>query len=155
MDVFQYLSDWTLTYLKSRDAVSKKIIGSEKTSPRTAKISYTDKEVIVLIWPSLEDPLAGLKDVDTGAHLWITTLNNSKNIDMLLKYWEPFVGFMHLTICFVNPFSPQEQKWILKPHFHNKVADADSLRLGIMALTESVESIDDEIFAQKVQQVQS
>ncbi|MBN1646342.1 hypothetical protein JW868_04860 [Candidatus Woesearchaeota archaeon] len=66
----------------------------------------------------------------------IITLNTQKNVQIFIRQFSKYAQNLFLTIIFVNPSA--NQKWLIKPHVHNLVADKTSLKRGIMALSENV-----------------
>ena len=46
-----------------------------------------------------------------------------------------------LNMIFVNPFSQTDTKWIIYPFTHNRIADHDSLDVGLRSLAASVEPL--------------
>ena len=127
------LKEWAIGFLKHKDLFTKQILGIEDNNNQII-IKYKDRDVILLIAPTLYDSIEDVKD-----HMVIVTANKKVNLDCLIQNWHNLKNSPDLTIYFVNPDSSKEQKWVLKPYLHNKIADEDNFRGGLLTLFESVD----------------
>ncbi len=66
----------------------------------------------------------------------IVCLNTKANVDTLIRSWEEFSKPDNLTMVFANPET--NEKWLLKPHHHDKVADKKSLKQGLLSMSEAI-----------------
>ena len=53
----------------------------------------------------------------------------------------------------MNPFSATENKWVIHPHVHNRVADSESIKKGLKAMFKSVEATDLKKLAAKIRKL--
>ena len=58
-----------------------------------------------------------------------------------MKAWNKLILIRNLSLYFVNPFSKQEKRWVINPHLHHKISDAESLELGLNSLFIMVDPI--------------
>ena len=72
--------------------------------------------------------------VEKGAFR-VVTLNTAKNVDILVDRWQEFILFEDLTIIFAQPNRKHAQYWIIRPFFHNMIADPGNLRKGLKSLS--------------------
>jgi hypothetical protein len=127
------LKEWLILYLKNRDIILRKILNiSEKEDVVTIK--FKDKEQTFFILPSLSLP-----DLSKAQNPAIVCLNTKVNFNFLLTNWEKLASFKSLSLYFVNPKSRLEKRWILFPFTHHSIADNESLKLGLMAMFETVD----------------
>jgi len=130
------LKNWAREYLKNKDAFAKAIIEiQEKDQGLVAK--YKTKEETVLVKPVLDNSL----ELSTDSFISIVTLNKKENLNFLLTNWHSLAKYPRLTLYFVNPDSGTETKWIIRPQLHDKVADDDSLKTGLLSLFATVEEV--------------
>lgn len=128
MDTIKTLSDWLVLYLRNRDIMFKKIVSIEEKSNKVV-VKYKDKEACFVIQEML-----GIPSSDC-----IVCLNTKENLEFLIKNWEKFSSNKQLCIYFVNPFSKSEKRWILYPATHATIAEAESLKLGLYTMFETVD----------------
>ena len=142
-----FLQDLAETYTKNRDLIVKKILSIEKND-KGFLVKYKDKEVNFFIIPLLKglDFLNALKSED-----YITTvvLNTTENLDFLIKNWNSLCNYKNLSLCFVNPFSTTEKKWIIHPYIHSRICDESSLKQGLRSMFETVELVTNDLLKNK------
>lgn len=138
-----FLVDWAEKYIKNKDLVNRAL----------KEITHSDDEIAAkfehkvqrfVIVPELDDTNAVLKRLSQvkDSHLTLVTLNSQSNLDILIKYWHEFVDLgQKFSIFFVNPFSKTEKIWIIYPYIHQRIADEQSLALGLKAMFDVVEPI--------------
>jgi hypothetical protein len=120
------LTEWTKIFLKQRDLIKRDIADIIET-----------KEGFILHLKN-----GGSKQVFVTEELKIHTsdiiacLNTQHNLDYLVQNWKTFAEQKELLIIFAHP--GKNDKWLLKPHHHHKVADDESLKLGLQTMFESV-----------------
>lgn len=138
-----YLKDWAQRYILHRDINTKKISGITNSSQGfvVANRDGTSTNCFVLLSLKGFNP----KEIAPGQKSTIVfTLSNAQNIHEVHKAWDSLIQNPNLVLIFVNPFSGSEEKWTLKPYLHNQVCDRASLLLGLKAMAELVEPIDEE-----------
>ena len=144
-NVHSYLLDWTINFIKNRDALTKKIDGIEKDKEFNFSVKYKDgKEIFFIVKISIEDVDKILGKMNKEVHFCMITLNNKSNLGIIFNNWKKLIEYKFLSIYFVNPFSQLDKKWIIYPYTHNKICDEGSLELGLKSMFEVVEQINEE-----------
>lgn len=136
------------TYLKNKDLFFKRI---EKIEEKTDSlyIKYKQKETSIIAETKLDDEF--LKKLDSIKNISIVLLNTKANLDFLIKHWNEFAKHAQLIIYFANPYSRTEKIWTIMPHIHNKIADNESLTLGLKTMAENVDETTKEEFKKIVE----
>lgn len=135
----RYLLDFIKTYLKNKDLFFKRIESIEEKED-VLFIKYKQKEVELAAQVKLdENALENLGKMKNPA---IVTLNTKDNLNFLLKKWDEIAKHVQLTLYFTNPFSKTERIWTIMPHMHSRIADPQSLKLGLTTMFENVEEAD-------------
>jgi hypothetical protein len=129
------LKEWIVQFVKHRDIFRKSIEKIEEKGSEVI-VTYKNNYEHILISPILTDAVPKLDD---KRNMSIVTLNTKANLDSLLTNWQKLVQHASLTVYFVNPESQTEQKWIIRPHMHSKIADEDSLKPGLVSMFSMVE----------------
>lgn len=131
----EIILEWAKHYYKHRDTIFRKIDNMEQ-SPDKLTIMYKDGSVeVVLPSPDLEKvDLSKINPLTT-----VVTLNTKGNFNVLVDKWKQFAAAKDLKIIFFNSKSELEERWIIKPYFHNKIADEKSLKQGLKAMFETVQ----------------
>jgi hypothetical protein len=129
------LKEWIIEYVKNRD-VFRKSIKSIEDNGSDVVITYKSTIEHCVISPVLADVLS---DLDDKKNMVVVTSNKKENLKTLIDSWQTLINFPSLTIYFVNPKSTTEQKWVIRPHLHNKVADDDALKPGLQSIFSTVE----------------
>lgn len=155
VEAFDGLKQWALLYVKHRDINVKKIADIKDTDYGFLVANNDGTATSCVIQVLLGDINRGFIQATAAADkksVLIVTLSNDDNIRAAYRMWEVIAANPGLLIVFVNPFSSQEEKWVLKPFLHNKVCDRTSLLQGLKAMAELVEPIDAETMAMKIKQ---
>jgi len=124
----QDLKNWIIEFLKHKDIFTKSLVAI-KEKRHDVLVTYKDKEILYIVREDLSLAVEEVKD-----NVCIVTLNTRDNLDILIKHWHQLVKHPELTIYFVNTDSEAEKKWIIRPYLHNKIADEDSLKVGLSSL---------------------
>ena len=150
--IHSFLDEWTINFIKNKDIVAKKIEQIENGKDGfDLYIKYKDREHYYIIVPNLVDIDSITQRINDKFHFTIVTLNSKESFDALLKNWNKLVNFKFLSIIFVNPFSEIDKKWIIVPYTHHKICDESSLQIGLKAMFETVEPIEEEQLMAKLQ----
>ena len=129
------LKEWAIVFLKHKDMFTGRIKDIAEKDGKTI-IDYKDKRIELLIAPVLENSIKDIKD-----RMILVTENRKANLDCLIQNWHNLIGYPDLTIYFVNLDSSKEKKWVLKPYLHDKIADDENLKSGLVTLFESVDAV--------------
>ena len=124
------LKTWMINYLEHKDMMTNEI-KEIKDKDTSIEVVYENSSKEFLIQPELEN-------LDLTKEIGIVFLNNKENLDQVIKNWTSLKKNEHIIIYFVNP--EIDQKWILKPYIHAKIADQSTLKKGLKALAESIQS---------------
>jgi hypothetical protein len=130
------LRAWTEAYLRHRDLFEHKIasITPEGGEERGRLIvTHKDKSSFVCVVDDLtEASLEALKE----EQLLFVARNRKANVDFLLAHWARFAKHPTLKIVFANV--AHNEKWVIRPSTHDKVAEQESLALGLQTMHESI-----------------
>ena len=120
---------WIKTYLENKDMINNEIKKiSDKDNSIIIEYGNYSKEFIVE--PNLEN-------LDLNKNIGIVFMNNKYNLDQVIKKWTQLKKNENIIIYFVNPET--DQKWIIKPYIHSKIADQSTLKKGLKAIAESIQ----------------
>ena len=138
----QILTDWTINFIKNKDAILNTLEKIEKNKQGfELKAIYENKEEFIIIEAFIKDFDKLIERLDKDKYISIILFNNIENLNIIEENWNRFIDFEKLTIYFVNMFSTTDRKWIIKPHFHNKIIGERSLRSGLKSMFNMVEQI--------------
>jgi len=145
--IVKFLREWTVSYVKHRDMISKNIINIKQEQDKVV-VELKDKEQVFLIRPIINDSV--IQEINKDENIGIVTLNSKENFDFLIKNWNKLIKFEKLTIFFINPFSELDTKWFVSPYVHDRICDNDSLKLGLKTMFETVETITEKEILEKI-----
>ena len=129
------LIEWTIFYAKNKDII-KKEIKDYKILKNFVEFEYKDKKHTYHVYPELTRDAT---DISKDGWKTLVCLNKQKNLKFLLDNWKELIQNPKLSIIFVNPTS--ENRWIIFPHTHDKIAEKESLKAGLKTLFEGVEEV--------------
>jgi len=153
--VKDYLISWTITYLKSRDAVTRTMESVDRQKEGADIIvNYKDSSQLAIV---VEPFLTGMSFIDRlkpftekKVKTRLVTANTRDNLKFITANWKPISEFSReFNIIFVNPFSKLERKWMLYPQTHAGIAGKGFER-GLKALFATVEPISEKEFEKLV-----
>jgi len=124
------LREWAEIFIRHRDLAQKRL-SSLEPSPRGFVLTYKDgsrKEVLV------QDHLSS-SSLSSDV-VMVVCLNTSENVGVLTRDWKVFSSYPDLVVVFAHPAA--NEKWLVKPWLHSRVADESSLAQGLRALHESI-----------------
>ena len=127
------LQEWSMIFLKQKDMIKREIQSMDAQEGKILIHCKNGKEKIALVKEQLDR-----KDIDAQADT-IICLNTKENVHELHKHWETFAAQESLLIVFANPKT--NEKWLLRPHLHHKVADGQSLKSGLMSMYEAITKV--------------
>ncbi len=132
MDVSAELKEWAKSFLTSRDVFQKNILeikdldGDFVVHKRTGDVVF----LIRPVFKSVDELL-----IPQGVNLVV--LNTRQNLKSVVDNWAALAKIESLCIYFVNPRA--NQKWLLYPFTHDRIADRSSLKRGLDSLFSMVE----------------
>ena len=155
MEIKEYVDDWALKFIKNKDIIFRKIVSIESSSNEfyDAKVIYKDKIQYLVSRAKLEEIINLFPKISNDFYLWITVVNSKENFNFLIKNWDRFMEYKNISICFINPFSSTDVKWIVNPYTHNIISEKSSLNAGLKAMYETVEPISEEEFSLKIKSI--
>lgn len=136
------LKEWAIAFLKNKDLIFKKIkeIEDHEGAPGFT-VHYKDRTQKAFCVAHLDEgALKKIKDEQIGLFVFHT----KSSFKFMMDNWKEFTKFPHLTIYFVNPYLHVENKWILQPHNHDKIADSASFKTGMNSMFAMVEPVREE-----------
>ncbi|MEM4755770.1 MAG: hypothetical protein QW594_01415 [Candidatus Woesearchaeota archaeon] len=140
MEIIESLKQWYKIYVTHKDLVTKSILRIEDQDYGYLVIRKENKEHVYFFEHLHEFTHA--KDKDKQVMYTLVVPNTLSNFRELAALWDTFVQFSFLKIIFVNPmFTSQgssNNKWIIIPAVHNKIADKSRLEQGFYGLSEQV-----------------
>ena len=149
--VHSFLVDWAVNFLKNKDILAKKIENIEHDKDGfDLYVKYRDREQYFIIQADIGNIDAIIQKLNNEHHFSIVTLNSKNNFKTIFKNWNRLVQFKFLSIMFINPFSGMDKKWTMFPHTHHKICDESSLEMGLKAMFETVEPIEEEQLIAKI-----
>ncbi|MBW3011220.1 hypothetical protein KY335_03425 [Candidatus Woesearchaeota archaeon] len=137
------LKDWTLTYLKNRDVLLKRISKIEDLDQYLLVSNKDETHIVVIVKENISDikpildQFRDLEKKHKADKLTLVVLNQKENVNMVVKEWEKLIVFPTLSIVFANPKA--NSRWIIAPYVHNRIADPKNLKQGIMSMFQEVE----------------
>lgn len=120
------LHDWTEVFLKQRD-VHRRLMTSLNITASGFEQKNKDGTVTHV---KVSEQL----DIDAQYDI-IVCLNTEENVHVLVQHWKEFVRNNPL-IVFAHPSS--NDKWLLKPAMHARVADDESLEQGLLSMAGAI-----------------
>ena len=127
------LRQWLIHYLKSKDLIKQEIVSMDEQEDKVI-VKFKNKTRIFQLFPELKS------DILLENHMTIVTFNTKENYKWLLDKWNKVSSYDDVAVCFINPDSTTEHKWIIYPHTHSKIAEKGSLKQGLDALFNSVQT---------------
>ena len=138
MKEVSYLAEWLVRYLKNKDIFFKRIKGITQEES-IIKIEYKDRSVEVHVLGFDSDPCELTKSFDPDKNHGLALYNTEDNLKLILSCWKELAKIKGLIVYFVNPFSKLDKQWIIYPHTHDKISDAESLEMGLRSMFSGVE----------------
>lgn len=142
----EFLVEWIKRHLKNKDVMTGSIENIEDNKDGfDVYVKHKDKEQFIVAVPVIEnidDIISKFKD--KKCYYSIVTFNNHKNFKQLVSNWDKLAEFQFLNMFFVNPFSSQDNRWIIYPYTHNRICDKASLEKGLKSMFDMVDSISEE-----------
>ena len=138
------LKEWTLSYIKNRDLVHRRISNVEDKGDYFLVTHKDESHIILLVKENIDnfsvviERIKQLEKDHSANKISLVIYNNKQNLELLLKHWNELAEIVQLTLIFANPRIGD--KWIISPHVHDKIADSETLELGVRTMFESVES---------------
>jgi len=126
------LREWAETYVRHRDLFERRIAEIKEHAHGFTIVRKDGTERHCFVKDVLTDELVPLLE----DHLLIIDRNQKENVEWVLRHWDRLAALPGLHIVFVNV--EKNEKWVLAPHTHARVADPETLRQGIEAMFGSV-----------------
>ena len=138
----EILREWTIHFFKNKNAILQTLQKIEENKENyDLKIIYEDKEIYVILQPFIDDFEEIYGKINKNKNINLILFNSKQNFDIIVDKWKRLINFDKLTIYFVNMFSISDKKWIIRPYFHDKIADESSIKIGLKSMFNMVSSI--------------
>lgn len=127
------LVEWAEAYVTHRDLFERRI---ERKERRGNDLLITQKDGLqypCLVRERLDETV--LPEL-AGAKTILVTRNLKENVLFVAKRWKELSGNAGLKLIFAN--AAKNEKWVLVPSGHARVADPESLELGLVSMHETV-----------------
>ncbi|MBW3012498.1 hypothetical protein KY311_04890 [Candidatus Woesearchaeota archaeon] len=141
------LKEWAKTYFLNKDILR----GNKPTVEEKHDyilITNQDKSHVILIVKEQVSELSSvmkrfqeLEKEHNAEKLTLVLYNKKENVDLIVKSWAELIKNPKLTVVLANPHT--NNKWVLTPHIHNKIADIKNLKNGLLSMYGSVEPVFD------------
>jgi len=136
----KYLLEWFVRYIKNRDLIFRRISDIIEEGNKLIVKQKDGKTLHYYIEP-FPDDFGNFSASATEEHCGIVVYNSAENFEKLTSAWSKLSSMPGLTLYFVNPFSKLDKRWVLRPHIHARISDAESLKQGLRSMYETVEPI--------------
>ena len=144
-NIYDFLVEWTINYVKNRDIISRKIENIEKNKEGyDVFVKFKDKEQFFIVRPFIKDINEITEKLANEKNISLVLLNSMENFGIICNNWKKFTELKSFNIYFVNPFSQLDKKWIIYPYTHERISDSNSLEKGLKSMFEMVEPITEE-----------
>ncbi len=125
------LTDWATAYIKHRDLFERKIARIEQKEQELLITHKDDSVHPCFVLDTLDEPI-----LEKLGRIHIVTKNLKDNVAFVAKHWKEFSQHEGLKLIFAN--EARNEKWVLIPHGHAKIADPASLKTGLLAMHDAV-----------------
>lgn len=133
------LKEWYMRYRKNRDIILRKIDSISDNGTHILIKNKNGTEEIGIVHEEVSSIAKLLEPFDKKSHIITVVLNKKEHIDILVNEWDKLIEYAQLTVMFVNPNSPEDKKWQIKPAVHDRVTERPALKKGIQSIAEAVE----------------
>lgn len=130
------LIEWTITYVKYRDLMTKNLL-DYKILKNFIEFEFKKGKHIYYLYDELTND--SLKEIKNEGLVNFVVSNKKKNVKFLVDNWDEIIKNPTLKVIFVNP--KINQHWIITPAIHNKIAERKKLKSGLMGLFENVKEV--------------
>jgi hypothetical protein len=128
------LQEWTHIFIKQRDLVKRELSDIKPEGNGFLLVRKDGTTARAVVAEELNAEALQEKPV------LITCLNTKKNVKVLALRWRDFSSSPELLVVFAN--SKTNEKWLLKPHLHARVADEKSLEAGLLSMHDAIAAAD-------------
>jgi hypothetical protein len=125
------LSEWAVNYVKHKDLVARNLKGFV-VKDGFVEFSFNDKVHDYFIMDLLN--ISKIKEImnNQSGHLkTIVCMHNQDNFNTIVSNWDELIK-QSITLIFVNP--QHEDRWIINPQLHNRIADKAKLKQGLKTM---------------------
>lgn len=130
------LKEWTRLFLKHQDVVRREIIEIIEHEKDGCTLFQVKKKNGDEHWYIVGHLESVLEHIDPQAKQGVVCLNTKENVEILHKNWKVFADHPTLKIVFTHP--EKNERWMIVPHHHARVADDESLKTGLEAMFGSI-----------------
>jgi len=139
----QYLREWALHYIKSRDLIHRNIVNIADNEDGFVVELKDGKQCVIVEAELNADEVLSKLSAYKGQKSALFVYNTQQNLEKAIASWKKLAEFdRHFMMVFVNPFSSTEHKWSFFPMTHHTLSDKAENALRVLA--SSVEIITEE-----------
>ena len=120
------LREMGIYLLRAMDATKKRIAKIEETTAG-GTITYIDGATATV-------QIAAKFDSALLCNGFVIVENSRENVQAVIDCWKEAITFEKLTILFLDVNTGN--KWIIRPHIHEKIAEPKTLAQGLLSLHE-------------------
>jgi len=137
------LKEWTYNYIKHKDIINRRISDIKDFEDHFLVNNKDGSHLIFLIKDHVHElngvieRIKALEREHNASRITLVVYNNKSNFDLLISHWNDLVSMQTLTIVFSNP--KVNDKWMITPSIHDKIADSESLKIGLKSMFETIE----------------
>ena len=124
------LKEWVIHHVKQKDLVKKDLVSYKEEKDRVVCDYKEGRKGTYYCSENLE--LSKMKAVKDDETVNFVCVCNEHNFKILVSNWDLFKTKQNLTFIFLNP--GLEEKWIIKPFVHAKIADPVTLKQGLRTM---------------------
>ena len=135
----QDLKQWTIDYIRSRDAAFQQIaeIITDSKEADIVIVHHDGKKKYFLVANEFGTDLLARNITPVT----LVVLNTRANLGRVIGCWKQLTDRNGLTLFFVNPNSSTENKWSVNPAVHARVTEERALKSGLETLFLTVEEV--------------
>ena len=120
------LQEMGVFLIRSLDG-SKKLIDKISQAQDGGEIQYKDGQKVPL-------RVSHNLSAQLFCNGFVVVRNTRENAQVLIEHWQEALAFEKLVVLFIDEKSGN--KWLLRPHIHEKIAEPKTLAQGLMTLYE-------------------
>ncbi|OIO65275.1 hypothetical protein AUJ68_03410 [Candidatus Woesearchaeota archaeon CG1_02_57_44] len=143
MSITALLTSWAERFVRHRNLLDRKVqnIGQDEDTLIVTRSDgtwhYIAQERLDLTAAGPTKEGSSKAPTSTPDRVILVVPNTKDNLKHLQTNWPAFAKRKDLQLIFVNPSSPAE-KWIINPHMHSRIADPESLNMGLQSMFDEV-----------------
>ena len=123
------LTEWVVQHVKQKDII-KGDLTSYKEEQSKVVCEYKETKATYFCEENLS--LEKIKSVNDNETNFFVCKGNEHDFKLLTDNWNLFKTKKNLAFIFLNP--SMQEKWVIKPYVHSKIAQAATLKQGLRTM---------------------